>query len=381
MKVGINLLYLLPGVVGGTETYAAGLLAGFARVARDAEFVVFLNRESAAWPLPDAPCFRRVDCPVSASCRACRYSFEQLRLPALLRRHGVDLVHSLGYVGPLFPPCPAVVTIHDLNYRAFGTTMPLRRRLGLGRFVQWSARRAAAVIAVSEFGRQEVLAAFRLAPDRVVAVHEAPKERSAAPVDAAEVQRRLGIRPPYLVAFGTRSPHKNVPRLLEAFARARREHRLDHRLVLVGPPPDGDLVRQLGLEDSARFTGFLGDREVKGVLSGADLLVCPSLYEGFGLPVLEAMAEGVPVACSGRASLPEVAGDAAVLFDPLSVEDMARQIARVAGDAALRQSLRAGGFENLKRFSWDRAAEETLAVYRQVCGNREGKGKQCPQPA
>ena len=131
MKIGLNLLYLLPGIVGGTETYAAGLLNGLSKVDGENEYLVFVNSESASWPMPGRENFRRILCSVKASNRAGRYFFEQVRLPKVLKEKGVDLVHSLGYVGPLRPPCPAVLTLHDLNYRAIGSTMPWYRHLVL----------------------------------------------------------------------------------------------------------------------------------------------------------------------------------------------------------------------------------------------------------
>ncbi len=371
MRIGINLLYLLPYPVIGTGTYAAGLLAGLARVAPDAQFCVFLNRESASWPLPTSRNFIRVHCPVSASSRASRYFFEQFGLPRLLRAHAVDLVHSLGYVSPLLTPCPSVVTVPDLNYRAFGQAMPLVRRLALSRFIYYSVRRAHAVIAISDYCRREILSAFRVSPQKVAVTHLAPREREEASLAGSELQNlyhRLGITPPFLLAFGGGwSPHKNVPRLLQAFARARAKYHIPHQLALIGPPPDSgpcdDLLEQPELRSAVRFIGNLDDRSLKSVLSGAELFVLPSLYEGFGLPILEAMALGVPVVCSTAASLPEVGGNAAIYFDPLSVDDMAEKIGRVALDTALRERLKHLGAQNVQRFSWERTAQQTLEVY------------------
>ncbi|HEU5040243.1 MAG TPA: glycosyltransferase, partial [Gemmatimonadales bacterium] len=156
MIIGLNLLYLLPGVVGGTETYAAGLLKGLAAHGDESRFVVFVNRESAAWPLPASPRFRRVVCPVHARSRLARYRFEQLRLPALVQAEGVELLHSLGYVAPLRLGRPSVVTVHDLHYRSYGPWRQWPRRLLLDCIVGASIRRAAAVITVSRFMRDAI---------------------------------------------------------------------------------------------------------------------------------------------------------------------------------------------------------------------------------
>jgi glycosyltransferase involved in cell wall biosynthesis len=377
LKVALNLLYLLPGRVGGTETYAAGLLDGLARIDRETRFLVFLNREAAEWPLPDAPNVSRIICSVRAESRPRRYLFEQLWLPRLLAREKADLVHSLGYVGPVFPPCPAVVTIPDLNYRAFGERMPFARRWTLATFVPLSARRADRVLTISEFARGEITAAFGLPPETIVvtllSARGGPAVRTA-PDDRVARLERLGVRKPFLMAFSSESSNKNIPRLLEAFDRARIAGGLPHQLVLVGHSSEEMRARsRLRRDETVRITGYVAAEDVTALLAEAEFFVFPSLYEGFGLPVLEAMAAGVPVACSRRASLPEVAGDAALFFDPLSVDSIADSIAGLAGDDELRRSLRERGLRNVRRFSWEATASKTLEVYREVAAEASGK--------
>jgi glycosyltransferase involved in cell wall biosynthesis len=369
MRIGLNLLYLLPGIVGGTETYAVGLLGALARIDQENEYVIFLNRESEAWWLPAAPNVRRVVCPVWATNRLGRYVFEQLRLPALLRAYQVDLLHSLGYVAPLWPGCRSVVTVPDLNYQAFGGSMPLHKRLALSFFVGQSVQRSDHLITLSTYVRQEIISAFGLTAERITVTSLAPRPRTPpnqAPHGTADLLADLGISLPFMVAFSSRTPNKNIPRLLQAFALGRQEHALPHQLVLVGHPPDERAATRMQ-GSMVCFAGFLPDESVQAILSCAALLVFPSIYEGFGLPILEAMAAGVPVACSARAALPEVAGEAALYFDPLSVEDMAGQISRLALDQSLQALLRQRGWDNLARFSWEAAAQQTLRAYRLAC--------------
>lgn len=373
MRIGLNLLYLLPGEVGGTETYARGLLHGLEAVGAEEQFVVFVSREARDWPLPKRLGMVRVVCPVSARRRANRYWFEQVRFPQLVRHHRIDVLHSLGYVAPLRRVCPSVVTVPDLNYRAFGDQMPRMRRAALEFFVKHSVHLADRVIALSEFSAVEILQAFDVQREHVVVIHLAAEPVRAVLGAAATAEDLLArdVRPPYIVAFSSRSPNKNIPRLIEAFVKARRSRGLAHQLVLVGHPFEDEDSGALGYHDSAiRFTGFLTEDALKTVLAHAEMLVFPSVYEGFGLPVLEAMAAGVPVVCSNRGSLPEVAGDAAVFFDPFSTLNMAEKLAAVAGDPALRAALVRRGRENLKRFSWEKAARETLRVYRDVVAAR-----------
>jgi len=371
MKIGINLLYLLPGIVGGTETYAAGLLSGLSKVDGENEYLVFVNSESVSWPMPGRENFRRVLCSVKASNRADRYFFEQARLPKVLKENGVDLVHSLGYVGPLRPPCPAVLTVPDLNYRAIGDTMPWHKRHVLGSLVNQCARRAAEVITISNFSREEICRELKLARDKVTVTKLGPRDffQRDHGGETAEVLREHGISGPYIAAFAGGSLHKNIPRLLEAYGTLR--GKTGHKLMLIGHLPRD--IEKTSLPESVIATGYIPSKNLSPLLAGAEAFVLPSLYEGFGLPVLEAQQAGVPVVCSNAASLPEVAGEGALYFNPLSVLEMAEAIARVLKDKTLSENLQKKGFENVASFSWEKAARETLVVYERVYGRR-GQG-------
>jgi glycosyltransferase involved in cell wall biosynthesis len=364
MRIGINILYLLPGVVGGTETYAAGLLYGLAQIGNQNEVLVFVNKESAEWPIPQAANFTRIVCPVAATRRTRRYFFEQLSLPRMLKKYGVDMVHSLGYVGPLRTPCPAVVTIPDLNYLAVGHTMPFFKRYFLRFFSVNAAKRAKAIITISSFSKNLICKELKLQPENVVVTLLGArwKDNLISHDHVSNIKARYGISAPYLVAFAGGALHKNIPRLLKAFGELRRE--LAYQLVLVGHLPRD--VNPGQLSKHILTTGYVPAEHVLPLLSGAELFVLPSLYEGFGLPVLEAQQVGVPVVCSRAASLPEVAGDAAIFFDPYSIPDMVDKIRRVACSPALQAELRQKGLANVNRFSWGQTARETLAVYERV---------------
>lgn len=358
-RIGLNLLYLRPGVVGGTETYARGLVSGLEAVAPDAQFVVFLNRSAGDWPLPSR--FTRVVCPVGAR-QGWRYLYEQTRFPLRTSACDLDILHSLAYVGPVYAPCPSVVTVPDLNYRSPAHSMSLVRRLALSTVVSAVVRRSDAVIAISRFVADEISAAMPRATTKLHVVHLAPQERSGGDTKAAGAGGPTG---PYFLAFSSVSANKNLVRLLEAHREARSAG-LTHSLVLVGHPPSTANLDAAGVH----WTGYLPDEDVHGLLCGADALFFPSLYEGFGIPVLEAMQAGVAVACSARASLPEVAGDAAYYFDPEAVGSIAEAMLRLAHDSALRTSLVSRGLDRAAQFSWARVAAETLDVYRWVLDRR-----------
>jgi glycosyltransferase involved in cell wall biosynthesis len=364
MRIGLNLLYLLPGIVGGTETYAAGLLHGLAEVDGENDYLVFVNAESSSWPLPRVHNIRRIVCPVRAQSRLKRLLHEQLALPRLARAHRLDLLHSLGYVAPLRLPCPGVVTIHDMNTKGHGRSMGLCKRLLLAFLVQRSAHGSAHVITVSDFSKREIRAQLRLSPEKISAIHEAPLPgaRPAAGPGSPNAPS------PYVLAFASLSPHKNIPRLIEAFALLAPS--IPHRLVLAGHvPADRQIDRTIarhGLADRVTLTGYLPQTEVGSLLAAADLFAFPSLYEGFGLPALEAQAQGVVVACANRGALPEVAGTGAAFFDPESIQNMAETIRHCLFDQELRRLLQENAARNLGRFSWNKAARQTLAVYEQT---------------
>lgn len=364
MRIGLNLLYLLPGIVGGTETYAAGLLQGLSEVDGQNDYFVFVNSESTFWPLPKTPNIHRIPCPVRATNRLQRLAYEQLVLPGLADGHKLELLHSLGYVAPLKLPCPSVVTVHDMNTKGHGRSMGLVKRLLLAFLVRHSARAAQHVITVSEFSRREILAHVGLALEKITMIHEAPLQ-----VDQpAEKTSGPKMAEPYVLAFASLSMHKNIPRLIEAFALL--APTMPHRLVLAGHVPiDGRINRAIAhhnLADRVTLTGYLPHGEVQSLLAGTDLFIFPSLYEGFGLPVLEAQTQGAVVACANRGALPEVAGKGAAFFNPESPQNMAEVIRHCLTDPGLRQRLQTQGARNITRFSWNEAARQTLAVYKQA---------------
>lgn len=369
LRVGLNLLYLIPGVVGGTEAYAVSLIRALAALDSRNEYLMFVSREAAGLPIVDAPNFRRVVCGVHATRRATRYAWEQLLLPWWLRANRAQVVHSLGYVGPLVAPCRHVVTIHDLNYIHHGASMPAAKRRVLGGFVEGAARRADHILTVSEFSRRDIATHLGVPLDRITVTYNAG--RSAGPAAGPgtnAVLARYGIRRPYLLAFSSQSAHKNIDGLVRAFARIAAS--VPHSLVLVGHAPAGATLlanaARAGVGERVVATGYVPDADVMPLLGGAELFVFPSRYEGFGIPVLDAQRAGVAVACSRAGALPEVAGEAAAYFDPDDIDDMAAVVARCLHDPAARADLRARGLRNVDRFSWARTARETLRVYERL---------------
>lgn len=368
MRIGLNLLYLIPGEVGGTERYATALMRALGRLDDADSFYLFLNAESAELKLPEYPNFHRVVCRLRARLRPLRYLWEQLLLPFQVLAKRIDVLHSLGYVAPLRAPCRSVVTICDTNYASLGNRMPPAKRLLLAYFVRRSARRCDQVVTLSEFAARQIAADTRIPLSKITVTHLAGRDdggdAGSVPWEVLEAQYRL-IRP-YIASFGSLSPHKNVSRLLDAFSSICGS--FPHRLVLIGHIAEPLELTRRGLEGRVIPTGHVREEHVMPLLRYASLFVFPSLYEGFGLPVLEAQEAGLPVTCSAAGALPEIAGDSALFFDPRSIEDMAKALRTCLESERLRDELVRRGRTNLARFSWPETARKTLEVYRRLEG-------------
>jgi glycosyltransferase involved in cell wall biosynthesis len=368
--VGLNLVFLVPGQTGGMEVAARELIPELVAAAPEARFTAFVNRETAgeAGPWQDV---ESVTVPVRATDRLQWVRGEQLLLPRLARRAGVELLHSLGSTAPARGPFARVTTIHDLHYRIVPDAHFGVRGLGMRVLVPLAARRSHRLIAVSRSTRDDLVRLLGVPEDKVDVIPWGVGARAPAqslPEGAVRDRYGLGDRPVVLSASAKR-PHKNLVRLLEALAEIPAERR--PVLVLPGyPTPHETELRAragaLGVTGDVRFLGWLEPAELEGLYATAAAFVFPSLYEGFGLPVLEAMARGVPVATSNRASLPEVAGDAALLFDPERPAEIAGAIETLLTDPARAERLRAAGRERAARFSWRAAAEATLDTYRRA---------------
>lgn len=275
--------------------------------------------------------------------------WEQVTLPRILRRRDAALVHSPNCFLPLRRPCPGVVTIHDLAWEEHPEDFARSTAWKYRTIAPRAARSAERVICVSEFTRDDVVRRYGVDPEKVRVIGEAP---SLALGDAEPPPG------PYILAVGDLRKKKNFGRLVEAFTALRAEG-LPHRLVIAGKDAgEGAALRADGVE----LPGYVSEERLDALMRGADLLVHPSLYEGFGLVIVEAMARGVPVAAAGTTALPETSGDGALFFHPLDVGDMAETISRALTD----EGLAARGRGRAAKLSWDRVAEQTAAVYREL---------------
>jgi glycosyltransferase involved in cell wall biosynthesis len=380
LRIGIDALSLRRGLNGGGEMYIRSLVEGLGRVDPESSYFVFATRRSAALFRDLPPNFRVVVCPVPGG-RAelwVRLAWEMAALRLQARALRLDVVHFPANLVPPAFPVPTVLTTHDFSslfYRAHlpgGWTFPLQRLLDRERVR--ACHRAERVLAISRFTAGEIATYAPEAVPRVRVVLSAGREQVVpSREEAGEIVARFGVRRPYVLTVATLYPHKNVPRLLQAFARVADGALAGHDLVLVGRQHAQGLrdeAAALGIAERVVFTGYVPDEDIAAFYRAAEFFVLPSLYEGFGLPVLEAGACGTAVAAARAGSLPEVGGDAAAYFDPLDVADIAAVLARLASDPALRREAAERARANTASFSWTRTARETLAAYREAAGRR-----------
>jgi glycosyltransferase involved in cell wall biosynthesis len=285
--------------------------------------------------------------------------------------------HVLPFTLPPGRLPPSVVTVHDLGYRHFPQAHTRSQRWYLEASTRWNAANATRVIAISQATARDLQTAYGTPAAKISVIHEAA-EGWARATDAAQqtAREKYGLARPYALFTGSIQPRKNLERLLDAYARLHAAEPLSWDLALVGgrgwlSDPLYEQTQTLELEERIHFTGYVPDKDLIALLSGARFFAFPSLFEGFGLPVLEAQSVGVPVMTANNSSLPEIAGDAALLVDPTDVDAMADAMLRLSQDEALRQRLIEAGYENVKRFSWTKAAEETLAVLEEVAQTQQ----------
>lgn len=364
LRIGVNALYLIPGGVGGTEIYLRSLLAALGEMDDASEYVIFANRETGTDIAPASPRFRIARQPVRGAVRPARILWEQSGLPLAVLRHRVDVLFNPGFTSPLFCTCPSVTVFHDLQHKRH----PEYFRwfdLPFWRMLLWmSAHASTRLVADSEATRTDLLRYYKIPAAKIDVVPLGVDERFFA----LGGQRQGTELKPYLLAVSTLHPHKNLDRLIRAFAGFRRA-RPEFRLVIAGlrgfhAEALERLIAELDLKDAVRLTGWISRDELLDLYRRAWACINPTLFEGFGMPVLEALAAGVPTACSAIEPVKSIAGDAALLFDPESEASIEDAMARIASDDGLRARLALDGPRRASEFSWRKAAGQTLAIIR-----------------
>jgi len=364
MRVGIDarLVYYSQAGIG---QYILHLVDGLARLDSENDYVLLQSRKDETTIL-DQPNFRRVSLWTPSHHRLERYS-----LNVELMRLGLDVLHSPDFIPPHRPSCKSVITVHDLAfllYPHFLTKESARYYGHIDQAVRWTDH----IISVSESTKRDTIEHLGVPEDKITVVYEAanpifrPLDRAAA---KEEVRNRHGVDGPFVLFVSTIEPRKNVPTLLRALHQLQQCYKEDIRLVLAGGKgwlfEDAfAVVEDLKLDERVHFLGRVSSDDLLYLYNAAELLAHPAFYEGFGLPPLEAMACGLPVVVSNVASLPEVVGDAGLLIDPHNVDELTVSMWRLLNDSDLWKEMREKGLRQASRFSWERAARETLDIYR-----------------
>ena len=370
MHIGID-AHAIGAQQGGNETYIRNLIAALAELDHTHQYTLYFSTASAAedWRNRYANFAVRLLPPPTPLVRV------PLALALELRRRPVDVLH-VQYTAPPFCPAPVVTTIHDLAFEHLPETFTRRGKAQLRLTVRRTARQAAHILTVSEFSRQDILKTYGLPPDKVTVTHNGC-EAHFTPQPASEheteaIKQKFGIARDYLLAVGSLQPRKNLVRLLRAYAQLREQQpSFQLQLVLVGRQLwlYQEILREIRQQNFAAdviVTGYANDEDLPALYRSAVALVYPSLFEGFGLPPLEAMACGTPVITSNSSSLPEVVGDAALLVNPYEESELAQAMWRITNNTALRSQLSQAGRQQAKRFTWSAAAEKTLRTYQTV---------------
>jgi glycosyltransferase involved in cell wall biosynthesis len=370
MRIGIDTRLAHYRRAGGIAQYTLRLLQALAQLANGDELVVLLHYGDRLADLltVDEAEAKRVR--GHALFTAPHHEREQWTLPAELLFAGLDVLHSPDFIPPFRRRCASVITVHDLAFKLYPNIVTAESAAYYGQ-IERAVASAEQIIAVSEATRQDMLRLLPVDARKISVIHEAadPVYRLLDDADSVQqVLRKYQLASPFVLAVGTIEPRKNLSMMLRAFRALLDRDAGEAKLVIAGPrgwlaDDLAALHAQLRLGEQARFLGTVPAPELAALYNAADLFVMPSLYEGFGLPVAEAMACGAPVIVSNVSSLPEVAGDAGLCLDPNDVDAWAETMRHVLGDPALRANMRQKSLRQARLFSWERAARETLAVY------------------
>jgi glycosyltransferase involved in cell wall biosynthesis len=354
----------------GIGTYIRNLLRHLARIDHDTEYVLLCGEADLGVAAQLGPNFRAVLEPSP------NYSIrEQIHVPWVLRRERPDLYHAPHYVLPAAINCHSVVTIHDCIHLMFPQYLPNRMAYAYARAQMWTAaHRSDCILTVSDASKRDILHLFNIPPEKIVVVYNAIDAHFSVtpPPDAvSRVRERYQLDHRFVLYVGNIKPHKNLVRLIEAFNELRTGDLEDLKLLIIGDeisklPALRHAVHRHKLHKHVRFLGYVPDDQLAVLYRLAAVFVFPSLYEGFGLPPLEAMASGTPVVVSNVSSLPEVVGDAAMLVDPHDIESIVDGLRGVLTNPARAEEMRRKGLERSREFSWERSVAQTLEVYKRI---------------
>ncbi len=378
MRIGINSLFLVPNKHGGTEHYVRNLLESLSQIDRENQYFIFTNSENAGTFNIAQDNFSEVKCGFSARYKPLRVLWEQTILPFYVSRYKLDVLFSPVYVSPMLKlsNCRYVVVIHDMMSRRYPENYPKAQLIYLRTLLLLSARKADRIITVSENTKGDIVNFLRVPEEKISVIYTSglPDEKHAR-IDNKQlietIRKKYNLEDNFILCVATFNPQKNIEGLLRAFYLLKNRYRLNHQLILTGMvlrqgSKMTNLIDKLKLNGSVKITGYIPDEDLQCLYCLAGLFVLPSFFEGLGVTPLEAMVCGCPVATSDIAPIREVVGDAAALFCPYDVQQMADVINKTLCDEEFKKTLIQKGLQRAAQFSWRKTAIETLKLFEQV---------------
>lgn len=373
MKIGINARHL-QNIHSGIVIYLLNLILNLKKIDDENEYTLFFGSKKNI-PQNILNFEFNYDIPkIPADSQLLKILWAHLYLPHAISKHKIDIFHETTFVAPLFKKCPVVLTIYDLAYLYLPFCFACRQRLYFKSLISQSIRQSDLIIAISENTKKDIINNFSVSPNKIRVIYGGVDEIFRPMVDKKEIEKIkkiYKIKKDFVLAVSLISPRKNIIRLIKAFKLLRNQKKINIQLVIVGR--NGWLYRDVfreavssGLEDDIIFCGHIPKKHLLFLYNAASVFAYPSLYEGFGLPILEAMASGCPVVSSNTSSMPEVCGDAALLADPKNVEELSELLYKLFSDESLKNNLIEKGLGRVKEFSWEKTAKETLIAYNEA---------------
>lgn len=377
---------MIPRKNGGTETYLRGLIGGLAKIDDNNDYVLFCNQENYGTFNIENKNFSKVLCKIPGHITTWRVVWEQLVFPGIVNKNSIDVLHSPGNVMPLKIKCSSVVTVHDMQHLFYFKCFPKYRRRP--QFIYWkyffplSINKADLVITVSEYSKNDIIRHTGVSDDKIFVIHEASsfadfKNRRELSNSETDIFQKYNIQSNYVLTVSNSLPHKNLGGLINAYDLL--TDKIDLQLVIVGAKKNtikNDKCRSSRRNlkpESVIWLENIYENDLIALYERASLFVMPSLFEGFGIPLVEAMTLGCPVVASNRASIPEITQDAAILFNPEAPMSICEALYSVLSDQKLRNDLIAKGLQRANHFSWLKAAKATIEVYKMAYRNKNGK--------
>lgn len=372
MRIGVNTLFMIPGKVGGSEIFVMNLLRHLLKVDKKNKYLFIVCRNNKTVFNINSKNVEYLEFNFDNSSRSKRLFFEQIILPQKLKEKKIDLLIAPGNTGLIQCPCKQLLIVHDLIYFVYPKYYSLIKRIYLQNLVRYSCKKANRIAAVSQNTKKDIVKYIKAKEDKINVIYEGVDFEKFSKFKKEEakkfIQKQYGVQE-YVYSPTSLYPHKNNDLLIEAFAKLKKEKKISQKLLITGNDPYKKIdwlkgiIAKYGMENEAFYLGRVPAEHLPFLYSGADITVYLSKYEGFGLPVLEAMAAGCPALSSNRSSLPEVVGKAGVLVDPFNIESVVNKMNKLLTNDSLRKECIEKGLVRAKQFSWENVAQRLIKVY------------------